>query len=692
MPQLIYSNKQILMGRIRTFCFIFATLTLSELVFSADSDNTVVLNATQPVNFKHIFDAYCATNACDARINIPLNLYNPTNDSVWYIGFGDSNTEILLKDIKSAKIYHCGIKFNLLEKEVGAGRGEFVKVIIKPDDTLYAHVEINNTAALPIQYFRYSTNDFNIYTESLFKLNFYNTYYINLFFYGAILIMVFYNLMLAITLKSRAYAYYTGFTVMFFLYNLASDGLIREVFFYYMPNYYPYFRLLIGPIMMALYLQFGRVYMQTAEYDSKWDKIVVSIIVALLSCYLLFLSGFWWVGRIIMLSMAGLAIVSMVAVSVIGVLKKYYPARYFLAANTLLLISGFLYLFYLLAFIHHTGKNRILEYLPQIASIIELAIFSLGLANRIKVIEQNLLKNQLEAEHEKQLLIEEKNEELEQKVRERTEELMAQKEEIAAINEQLEAKVRERTKKLQKAYRDLLNLNYELDSFIYRAAHDIRGPITTIMGLCNLALMEKDFDKCQEYLSILDKFSKTTQVTLNRILSVNDIKNNHIKPTHFTLGKLKEGILALLIDNPNRGKVKVTFHMNESEKVYYDFYLLQLIIQNLVDNAIRFRSTDPDAKPAVDVYFDKNEQGLKVTVKDNGLGVDDSIKEKIFDMFFRGSEYASGSGLGLYIARIAVKKMNGTLELLHSRKGETVFELFMPPLKERKLGNYELMD
>jgi len=368
------------------------------------------------------------------------------------------------------------------------------------------------------------------------------------------------------------------------------------------------------------------------------------------------------------------------------VVKEYIPARYFLVGNVILIVTGFTYISYLLDFIPHTSNTQIIQFLPQIGAIFDLALFSLGLANRIQVIEQELVKNEIDAEHEKQLLIEEKNLELENRVRQRTEELISQKEEIAVINEELEEKVRERTKKLQKAYRDLLNLNYELDTFIYRAAHDIRGPITTIMGLCNLALIEKDSKKSHDYLLVLEKFSKKTQFTLNRILSVNEIKNNHIKPNYFQLSALRDGVFELLSENLNTPKVSISFEMDENETVYYDFNLLQLLVHNLVDNAVRFRSNDVSKQPFCNIKINKLEdETLVIAIIDNGQGIDDTIKEKVFDMFFRGNEYSSGSGLGLYIAKLAAKKLTGDVKLVCSTRGDTVFEIQLGKLKERKI-------
>lgn len=612
---------------------------------------------------------------------------NDTNLDKLYINFGDSNDKIIVKYSKNdSLIYYekAGSKIPQNQKSVRIGRSEFILLKCNPNDSILVTAYVIHQSKFSRTFYFNTLFSFKIYTEKAFETYYAKPKLFTLFFLGAVFIMIFYNLVLAINLKSRGYAFYVLYTALFALFIIFAEGYIKELL---LPNsafHSHKLQILITPLMLIAFLQFVRIYLQTDKFSQNIDKSIIIIILLWIASYGFFVFGFWAEGRYFILILAVFSLLATLFWSLKSIISGYYPARYFFSANLLLLISGIAYVLYLSNIIPRTHDNIFIEYLPQIASIFDLGISSLGLANRIKVIETDMLNAQISAEQEKQQIIEEKNEELELKVKYRTEEIEIQKANIIAINEQLEEKVRERTKKLQKAYRDLLNLNYELDSFIYRAAHDIRGPITTIMGLTNLALLEKDYNKSQEYLSILDKFSKNTQVTLNRILSVNDIKNNHIKPTKFNLKTLKEAVLAFLIDNPHRNKVELIFEMNEEAEIYYDFHLTQLIVQNIIDNAIRFRSNDPNAKPYAKAVFNINSEGLQIIFSDNGQGIEDHIKDKIFDMFFRGNEYSSGSGLGLYIARIAAKKLYGSVELVSSNVGYTELRANLGIIKMRK--------
>lgn len=106
---------------------------------------------------------------------------------------------------------------------------------------------------------------------------------------------------------------------------------------------------------------------------------------------------------------------------------------------------------------------------------------------------------------------------------------------------------------------------------------------------------------------------------------------------------------------------------------------MNTIIQNLIENAIKY--SRPDIDPLVNIHVKPMTmvgEGLVIKVQDNGIGIEESIQDKIFNMFFRGNNDAIGSGLGLYILKNAVDKLHGRIAL-KSRPGKgTVFKIELP--------------
>jgi signal transduction histidine kinase len=90
-------------------------------------------------------------------------------------------------------------------------------------------------------------------------------------------------------------------------------------------------------------------------------------------------------------------------------------------------------------------------------------------------------------------------------------------------------------------------------------------------------------------------------------------------------------------------------------------YVVETILQNLVENAIKYQNTNRDSFLLIDVS--ESEGYVEIKVEDNGIGMDKAIREKVFDMYFRGTEISSGSGLGLYLVKIGVEKLKGQISL-----------------------------
>jgi class 3 adenylate cyclase len=255
--------------------------------------------------------------------------------------------------------------------------------------------------------------------------------------------MLFYNSFLAISLRSKEYGTYVLFCVAFLIFNMLSDGYPSETFFSHLPAYDRQIRLLISPITFVAYIVFSRAYLKTYSIMPKTDWIHYSLMFGLLFSYVFMFIEEWWIARNLVVTVLVMFIFYYAVVSVIVYIKGYSPALFYIAANSLLLVAGALYAFYLFAIIPHNAFTRWIEYLVQVASIFELAIFSLGLSHRIKIAEREKALAQAETiallqQNEKIITLQ--KEELEKKVKERTEQLSVVNEELNSINRELNSK------------------------------------------------------------------------------------------------------------------------------------------------------------------------------------------------------------------------------------------------------------
>lgn len=227
----------------------------------------------------------------------------------------------------------------------------------------------------------------------------------------------------------------------------------------------------------------------------------------------------------------------------------------------------------------------------------------------------------------------------------------------------------------KKTEEDLKFKNNELDTFIYKASHDLRGPIASLMGLYNAAAIEVKDKKSLEYLEYIHKTAQRMDQVLKALISLSEIKD---KPISLELVSLPQVIKDTLDIVGIKNSLKnITFDLKVPDISFYtDEGLLLVIIQNLLENAIRYARLDVPTHIAIKAKI-TGKRELRLTVKDNGLGVEQEIQDKVFNMFYKGSNFSSGSGLGLYIVKSAADKLGGKVSLKSTvNKGTTVCIIF----------------
>lgn len=245
--------------------------------------------------------------------------------------------------------------------------------------------------------------------------------------------------------------------------------------------------------------------------------------------------------------------------------------------------------------------------------------------------------------------------------------------------QELEYRVKERTAQLQSSNQELLEINQELDTFIYRASHDLRGPLASFLGLCDVALMEFTDDKVRKYFQmILEKAAQTNRVLTN-LIEVSNIKSSYHEKTSINLNNLlKETALELSFLQEQTKGVEIRLECEQDIHVYADHFSLKIICKHILENAIRYkRNNIPD--PYINVWFAESPQkDLVIVFEDNGVGIPEHLQEKVFNMFSRGDERSKGSGLGLYLVKKAIDKIGGTIQLYSSLGEGTRLEVVLP--------------
>lgn len=257
--------------------------------------------------------------------------------------------------------------------------------------------------------------------------------------------------------------------------------------------------------------------------------------------------------------------------------------------------------------------------------------------------------------------------------------IQSQNTKLMGIARNLDQQVQERTKELSVSNNLLVEKNKELDQFIYKSAHDLRGPIARFKGLSQLIQMEYDQkNNISDHLKHLNNSANHMDSMLKRLSNVYEISARPISPQKIDVEMILETVFERLKGEENLENVSIEVINSVKDKIQIDPSSLHLILKNLIGNAVRFY--DPlKLNKWVKVSIDIVEEELIISVKDNGIGIKKEQQENIFDLFYVGSELPKGPGLGLYICKIITKKLNGEINLNYSSKEkETEFKTSIP--------------
>lgn len=226
----------------------------------------------------------------------------------------------------------------------------------------------------------------------------------------------------------------------------------------------------------------------------------------------------------------------------------------------------------------------------------------------------------------------------------------------------------------KKIEKELKIRNAELDNFVYKVSHDLRAPLSSILGLVNLANMPGNDDNPGMYMSLIGKKVEQLDHFISDVLS----HSKNLKQD-VTIEKVDlKQIVASTFTDLAYLKTTVTSEIDiQGEDFYSDRWRLAEIFRNLISNAIKYRRMDID-EPLVKVSVRVTSIEADISFSDNGIGIEPDKLLNIFEMFYRASTQSDGSGLGLYIVKNAVEKLGGQIDVFSKPMQGTEFKIIIP--------------
>jgi len=261
--------------------------------------------------------------------------------------------------------------------------------------------------------------------------------------------------------------------------------------------------------------------------------------------------------------------------------------------------------------------------------------------------------------------------------KERAAELTIANKELAHQNKEKEIRAAE----LTLSNKELEKTNTELDRFVYSVSHDLRSPLTSILGL--ISFIEEDSrepDTLKQVKMIRASIHRLDGFIKN-ILSYSQNNRTSLEMVKIPIKKTIHEIVDSVCNIKGAEGISFQVDIDEKHPFYSDWQRFHTILENLISNAIKYHTKEVSGRYLKLTGTSDNEK-LKLSISDNGIGIEAAHHDKIFDMFYRLPGTTAGSGFGLYIVKETLEKLHGTIEIQSEKGVGTTFMISLKNLKE----------
>ena len=224
---------------------------------------------------------------------------------------------------------------------------------------------------------------------------------------------------------------------------------------------------------------------------------------------------------------------------------------------------------------------------------------------------------------------------------------------------------------------ELVKANRDLDRFVYSASHDLRAPLSSILGLVHLSKITKEESELRNYLGMIGSRVKDLDRVIKDILNYSRNARTEIELSTVDVEAMIQSVWDELRFDVNADKIQLTKSIPEKIVIEIDRERFRVILVNLFSNAIKYANL-LNKHPHVIASAELSAGVLTIEIADNGIGIAPEHHSKIFDMFYRATDKASGSGLGLFIVKETLEKLKGDISVVSELGKGASFKIRIP--------------
>jgi len=234
---------------------------------------------------------------------------------------------------------------------------------------------------------------------------------------------------------------------------------------------------------------------------------------------------------------------------------------------------------------------------------------------------------------------------------------------------------------LKKKVVELERTNDELNRFVYSTSHDLRSPLASVMGILNLARMEKSVADPNNYMGMIETCMNKMDAFIQKIIEYYKSIRVEEELSEIDFKELLEESIAIC--KMQRPAVEFNLTVDQEAAFFSDAFRISIIMDNLISNAVKYSNPAVDS-PKVNVAIKVDDYKAQIAIEDNGIGIVEEHLNNIFKMFFRSSSHVNGLGIGLYIVKEALSRIGGDISVASNYGSGTIFRIMVPNLANRE--------
>ncbi len=570
---------------------------------------------------------------------IKFRIQNTTNNDFSFILFTGTNAKETIYFIREGRVSErkAGYLVPSVQREIPLGYQSKTRLHIASQESIVIYIRTQSLDRFPPRF------NIRLVPEEVWSRETQSDQLFEGVFSGLLLILSFLGLIFFAYFGAREFLYYGLYTLSNCIYFLNYYGYLD---LYVFPNHPEYLMpvWILVTLTAVFYFAFARAFIDTKEAFPKWHRFFGIAMKVMLAVYIINVIYLLSTGdaytAIIMHNSFNILICMITVVFIVSISRKKMMAVRYFSLGTIFLTITVLFTSY--QYLIDFQSN--VPYIAQIGILIEVLLFSLGIGHKIKRdfhnhnITQESLIIQLTENERLQLSI---NQELEEKVAERTH----------LINDQ--------KLQLQKAWKEAEMATKAKTEFLSVMSHEIRTPLNAIISLSHLMEIENENEETQEYIDALKFSAESLHSLINDILDYNKIEAGKInlESTEFSLIDLLKNICESFKYKASSKEVRLILQVGDHtpDRIMGDPTRLTQIFNNLVGNALKFTHEGNVTIAASLKGITDDAAVVSFVVSDTGIGIPQEKLDEIFEDYEQASRETTrkygGTGLGLAITK-----------------------------------------